>query len=70
MKGGNYDETQKVEQGSVGRFQKLDVELQEDILKCIYYLRQIRFQKFTSIAEIRKSKLYSCFSEAFIPLPL
>ena len=54
MKGWNYDETQKVEQGSVGRFQKLDVELQEDILKCIYYLRQIRFQKFTSIAEIRK----------------
>ena len=54
MKGWNYDETQKAEQGSVGRFQRLDIKLQEEILKCVYYLRQTIFQQFTSISEIRQ----------------
>ncbi len=54
MKGWNYEETQKVEQGSVGRFQKLNTQLQEDILKCIYYIRQTRFENFVSITELRK----------------
>ncbi len=57
MEGWNYDETQKVEKGSVGRFQKLDPRLREDILKCIYYIRQISFDQFSSIIEIR-NELY------------
>lgn len=55
-----YDETEKVQQGSVGRFDALDTELKEEIILFVWHLclkDQQRFS-FTSIKDISQKLLY------------
>ncbi len=69
LEGWNYDETQEVKKGSVGRFNQMDQKIKDDIVLYVWYLklRRISDVGFKSVREINEILDYKTIEPNFTP---